>query len=156
MSREQFVPQQPRALISRTTVLILASLLIWVGAGSELPHTHNALYLLLGVFGMVAYLALERAAYRRLHQEYSTTQALYRLEQRLHAQQEQGAETRDQNAAHLPRFSSLLPSPARAAENGNGSTGAGANVLRMPLAAAGATVPDDTFLTSPTTRTRLA
>jgi hypothetical protein len=153
MSREQFVPQQPRALISRTTVLILASLLIWVGAGSELPHTHNALYLLLGVFGMVAYLALERAAYRRLHQEYSTTQALYRLEQRLHAQQEQVAETRDRNAAH---FSSLLPSPARAAENGNGSTGAGANILRMPLAPAGATVPDETFLTSPTTRTRLA
>lgn len=166
MSRNEFVPQESRALISRTTILILASLLIWVGAGRELPRRQNALYLLLGSFGMAAYLGLERAAYRRLHREYSTTKALYRLEQRLHAQQEQWIEVLGLQQSTLQEFAfpGLAHGAARVAENGNGRArvalvakrARSAQILRMPEARAEKSASGDTFLNTATTRASLA
>lgn len=163
MSRNDFVPQESRALISRTTILILASLLIWVGAGRELPRRQNALYLLLGSFGMVAYLGLERAAYRRLHREYSTTKALYRLEQRLHAQQEQWIESLGipQSALQEFAFPGLSLGAAHLAEDGNGCARDALVAMWARSADIGA-MPDscaerhDTFLNIATTRASLA
>jgi hypothetical protein len=163
MSCDNSIPQRSRSLISRSTILILASLLIWVGAGRELPNDQNAMYLLLGLFGIISYLGLERAAYRRLQQEYSTTQALYRLEQRLHAQQEFWAEALGVDPNAVPGHA--LPGAALIAARlaGNAASpeqpkrwNTAADLLRLPVVRTGKTAPDDTFLAAATTQTRLA
>jgi CheY-like chemotaxis protein len=53
---------RPRPLLSRATILILALVLLSMGAGAQLSHDHGSSLLKWGGFGLVAYLALELAA----------------------------------------------------------------------------------------------
>lgn len=165
MSCDKLGPRQSRNLISRTTILILASLLIWVGAGRELPNKQNALYLVLGLVGIVAYLGMERAAFRRLQLEYSNTQLLYRLEQRLHAQQDFWAATLGADADVLGDLArlGLTLGPAHLGEIGQRRAAAWSNkpnsaadVLRIPVSHTANTTASDKVRAVATTHPRPA
>src|SRR5258708_35975737 len=71
-----------RPLVSRSTVLILAVVLLAIGIGAQLGEQNARLYLLWGWFGLSVYLVLEGAAeYRSFRQKAkSSTEIMHKLD----------------------------------------------------------------------------
>lgn len=62
----QLPPDNDRPLISRTTIVILASVLIGMGFGSRLPQHSSQICLVFGALGLFIYVTLEVLAHWRI------------------------------------------------------------------------------------------
>lgn len=89
-------------VVSRTTILIVAGVLIAVSARGLKPYSVDFACMVAGLLGLMAYLLLEYGAYRRLHERYSVARALQQLERNLQAQVEQAQAEQDEQAPSVP------------------------------------------------------
>lgn len=85
-------------VVSRTTILIVAGVLIAVSARGLKPYSIDFACMVAGLLGLMAYLVLEYGAYRRLHERYSVARVLQQLERNLQSQVEQAQAEQDEQA----------------------------------------------------------